>query len=65
MSFHRMINWTLAGIIAAILCTSYLLDGPTDTQAAQAQANSTQDAQKSARTEMHLARARKAAGVAL
>lgn len=65
MSLHRAINWLLALAICFMLCTSYLLDGPTDHQAAQAQASSLQDARQTARTEQHLAKARKAAGVAL
>jgi hypothetical protein len=65
MTLHRFTNWLLAFAICAMLCTSYLLDGPTDHQAAQAQASSLQDAQKAAKSEQHLANARKAAGVAL
>lgn len=65
MSTNRLFNWALAGIIAAITSTSCLLDGPTDTEAAQAASSSLQDAQQAARADQHLAKARKAAGVDL
>ena len=65
MTLHRAINWLLALAISAILSTSYLLDGPTDTDAAQAQAMSLQDARKAAHADVRMAKARKAAGVAL
>ena len=65
MSAHRIINWLLALAIAAMLSTSYLLDGPSDHQAAQAEASSVQDAHQAAAADVAQARARKAAGVAL
>lgn len=65
MSAHRIVNALLALLIAGIMSTSYLLDGPTDHQTAQAQASSLQDAKKAARTEQRMAKASKAAGVAL
>jgi hypothetical protein len=48
MTAHRAINWTLAALIAAVLSTSHLLDGPliTDHSTEQAQAMSLQDAIK-------------------
>ena len=46
MHTHRLINWTLAAGIAAILSTSYMLDGPTDNHAEHAQAKSLTDAQR-------------------
>jgi hypothetical protein len=65
MTIHRTINLLLALAIAAIMSTAYLLDGPTDHQAAQAQANSLLDARQAARADVRMANARKAAGVAL
>jgi hypothetical protein len=65
MSMHRIINILLALLICAMLSTSYLLDGPTDQQAAQQQAQSMRDAQQAAHVDQHLAKARKAAGVEL
>lgn len=46
MTTHRLINWTLAALIAAIMSTSYLLDGPDDHHAEQAHAMSLRDAQR-------------------
>lgn len=42
------INWLAALCVALLLSTSYLLDGPTDAQAAQAVADDLADAQQSA-----------------
>ena len=36
MSQHRAINWLLAIILALLLSSTYLLDGPTELEAAQA-----------------------------
>jgi len=36
MSFHRFINLALAGVICAVMSLSYLLDGPSDIDAAKA-----------------------------
>jgi hypothetical protein len=33
VTLHRLINITLAAIIAGILATSHLLDGPSDIEA--------------------------------
>jgi len=65
VSLHRLLNYCLALCIAGILSTGYMLDGPTDHQAAQAQASSTQDAQQVAKAEQRKAQATKVAGVAL
>ena len=66
MSLHRIINIALlAFILGAMITAQVMLDGPTDYQAAQAQASSLQDARKAAQTDVRIAKARKAAGVAL
>lgn len=61
MSPHRLLNLALAALIAVMLSAAYLLDGPSDIQAIQANADSTQDAIKSAATHTQRtgARARK------
>jgi len=51
MSFHRFINLALAGVICAILSLSYLLDGPSEIDAAKATADSVTDARKAARAQ--------------
>jgi len=46
---NHLINWTLAALTALVLSTAYLLDGPSDIQAAQdaaADAKATQAEQK-------------------
>lgn len=43
----RLFNWTLAALIAAVMSTSYLLDGPDDRAAELATSLSMQDALKS------------------
>lgn len=65
MTLHRFINVLLALVIAAMLSTAYLLDGPTDIDAAKAQHLSLQDARKAAQADQHAARASKASGVEL
>lgn len=66
MSRHRIINIALlVFILACMLAAQVLLDGPTDHQASQAQAMSLQDARKAAQADVRMAKARKAAGVAL
>lgn len=65
MTIHRLINWALAAIIAVGMGSSYLLDGPSDIDADQAQLMSLRDAQKAAKAEKRLAKAQKSAGVAL
>ena len=39
MSTHRLINWTIAAGIAALMSTAYLLDGPDDIATAKAVAD--------------------------
>lgn len=66
MRLHRIINIALlAFILTAMLGAQVLLGGPSDHQAAQAQASNLQDATKAAHAEQRMAKARKAAGVAL
>lgn len=47
----RIINTALVALIALILSTSYLLDGPSELDAMQATADSKQDAIKSAASQ--------------
>lgn len=49
MTPHRLLNIALAGAIAAMLSLSYLLDGPSDLEAARDTAASVTDAQAAAR----------------
>lgn len=51
MSFHRFINLALAGVICAVMSLSYLLDGPSELDAAKATADSVSDARKAARAQ--------------
>lgn len=57
MTPHRALNYTLAAAMAAVLSLSYLLDGPTELQAAQATQLAKQDAIKNAATHASPARA--------
>jgi len=57
MTAHRAINWTIAGLIALILSTAHLLDGPDDHSAEHAQALSINDAIKSEAADARMARA--------
>lgn len=57
MTAHRAINWMLATLIAAIMSTSYLLDGPDDRSAEMAQSLSLQDAQRTEAAEHRFAKA--------
>ena len=57
MRLHRAVNIGLALLIAAILSTSHLLDGPADFLAAQADALSRQDAIKTESAERRFERA--------
>ena len=41
-------TWAMAALVALLLSTSYLLDGPTDTEAAQAVADDLAEAQQAA-----------------
>lgn len=54
---HPLTNWALAALLAAVICLSSLLDGPTEIEAMQATQASTQDAINSAATNEHVARA--------
>lgn len=47
----RIINTALVALIALVLSTSYLLDGPSELDAMQATADSVDDAIKSAATQ--------------
>ena len=53
-----IINTALVALIALILSTGYLLDGPSELDAMQATADSKQDAIKSAATQANNAPAR-------
>lgn len=54
MTTHRAINWSLAALIAAIATLGpYLMDGPTDTQAASDTEASVLDAQSAAQQAAH------------
>jgi len=54
----RLLNIALASVIALMLSTAYMLDGPSDIDAMQASAASTQDAiQTAQRLQMHELRA--------
>ena len=66
MTLHRLVNILLIIFILGSMGAAQLfLDGPSDVQAADAQAQSLQDARKAAQSEVRIAKARKAAGVAL
>ncbi len=49
MTPHRLLNWTLATLIAIGMASAHLLDGPTELQAAQDSAADVQAAQADAR----------------
>ena len=55
---NHAINWTLAVAMAAVLSTAYLLDGPSDHQAAM---DAAADAKATQREQAALARFEKAA----
>lgn len=57
MTTHRALNVLLATLIAAVLSTSYLLDGPTDHSAEHAQAAALDDAIKTEAAQARFARA--------
>ena len=40
---HRLINWCIAGLIALVMSAAYLLDGPSDIEAARATAAARDD----------------------
>ncbi len=51
MSAHRLLDLALAAVICAVMCTAYLLDGPSEIDAAQATADSVTDAQQQSRAQ--------------
>ena len=51
MTQHRALNWLLAIIIALLLSGTYLLDGPTEIEAAQAVQSDLRDAIAMANTK--------------
>ncbi len=58
MSPLRLLNIALASVIALVMSSAYLLDGPSDLDAMQASAASTQDAIQTAQLlRMHELRA--------
>ena len=54
---HRILNWTLAAGIAAVLSGAYLLDGPDDHSAEWPQSSALTDAQRQAQAEARMERA--------
>ena len=57
---NTLINYSLAGLMALVLSTAYLLDGPSDHQAAIDTAAAERDAQRAAVAEAKIARAAQA-----
>jgi hypothetical protein len=55
---NQIINWTMAIAVSLVLSTAYLLDGPSDHQAAQ---DASADSQATQREQAALARFEKAA----
>lgn len=53
----RAIEWLLAGLIALVLASSFLLDGPSELDALHAGEASSQDAQQAADTLIRFAKA--------
>ena len=51
MTQHRAINWLLAILIASMLSSTYLLDGPTEIEAEQAVQANLHDAIAAANTK--------------
>jgi len=49
MTRHYTLNWALATLIALLLASAHLLDGPTELEAAQDSAADVQAAQADAR----------------
>ena len=56
----HLINYTLAGVAALALSTAYLLDGPTDLQAAADAAASVRQAERQAQAAARFERAAQA-----
>jgi hypothetical protein len=57
---NHIINYALAGLAALVLSTAWLLDGPSDHQAALDTATAQRDARQAALTEARFARAAQA-----
>lgn len=57
---NHIINYTLAGLMALVLSTAYLLDGPSDHQAAIDSAAAAKDAQRAAVAQARFDRAAQA-----
>lgn len=57
MSPHHVINWLTACLIALLFSSTYLLDGPSEIEAAQAVSGDVQDAIKSVAANAHIERA--------
>lgn len=57
MNKHRVLNWTLAGVAALALSTSYMLDATTPKQAEWTQAKELEVIQKTQATEARAERA--------
>jgi hypothetical protein len=57
MTTHRLINWSLAALTALIMSSAYLLDGPTDLQAAADAAASVRYAERQAQAQERFERA--------
>ena len=53
MTTHRALNWLLATVIALLLSTAYLLDGPSDIDAMQDVAADVTDAIAQAQQQAH------------
>lgn len=60
MTTHRIINWAIAALIALGMSSAYLLDGPTDIEAARATAAARDDAIGRALAEQRFERAAQA-----
>ena len=58
---HRLINWALAGLAALVMSSAYLLDGPSDHQAAIDTAAAERAARREVLAEARFARAAQAA----
>ncbi|NDH54854.1 MAG: hypothetical protein EBY24_23430 [Betaproteobacteria bacterium] len=54
---NHLINYTLAGLAALVMSTAYLLDGPSDHQAALDTAAAQRDARQATLAEARFARA--------
>ena len=57
MMAHRLLNWLAAGLIAAIMSAAWLLDGPSEIEAARAAAHAHRDARAKAQAEARFDRA--------